>query len=158
MARKKKNIVKVGFVLPYSIWDGLKSQPADIIREAIDICVEYDRHWLEDNESTTAARLQKSNPAAAVVFSFARPLIDANNRRYYERLQPHRAGRAPSAGEAINDSKEIARSSRAMTERESRAMTGKGKPGDDSERSAGGTGGGLSEADEQGDIDDSIPY
>lgn len=150
MARKKKNIVKVGFVLPYSIWDGLKSQPADIIREAIDICVEYDRHWLEDNESTTAARLQKSNPAAAVVFSFARPLIDANNRRYYERLQPHRAGRAPSAGEAINDSKEIARSSRAMT--------GKGKPGNDSECSAGGTGGGLSEADEQGDIDDSIPY
>lgn len=144
MARKKKNIVKVGFVLPYSIWDGLKSQPADIIREAIDICVEYDRHWLEDNESTTAARLQKSNPAAAVVFSFARPLIDANNRRYYERLQPHRAG------EAINDSKEIARSSRAMT--------GKGKPDNDSERSAGGTGGGLSEADEQGDIDDSIPY
>lgn len=144
MARKKKNIVKVGFVLPYSIWDGLKSQPADIIREAIDICVEYDRHWLEDNESTTAARLQKSNPAAAVVFSFARPLIDANNRRYYERLQPHRAG------EAINDSKEIARSSRAMTR--------KGKPGNDSERSAGGTGGGLSEADEQGDIDDSIPY
>lgn len=144
MARKKKNIVKVGFVLPYSIWDGLKSQPADIIREAIDICVEYDRHWLEDNESTTAARLQKSNPAAAVVFSFARPLIDANNRRYYERLQPHRAG------EAINDSKEIARSRRAMT--------GKGKPGNDSERSAGGTGGGLSEADEQGDIDDSIPY
>lgn len=152
MARKKKNIVKVGFVLPYSIWDGLKSQPADIIREAIDICVEYDRHWLEDNESTTAARLQKSNPAAAVVFSFARPLIDANNRRYYELLQPHRAG------EAINDSKEIARSSRAMTERESRAMTGKGKPGDDSECSAGSTGGGLSEADEQGDIDDSIPY
>lgn len=144
MARKKKNIVKVGFVLPYSIWDGLKSQPADIIREAIDICVEYDRHWLEDNESTTAARLQKSNPAAAVVFSFARPLIDANNRRYYERLQPHRAG------EAINDSKEIARPSRAMTR--------KGKPGNDSERSAGGTGGGLSEADEQGDIDDSIPY
>lgn len=144
MARKKKNIVKVGFVLPYSIWDGLKSQPADIIREAIDICVEYDRHWLEDNESTTAARLQKSNPAAAVVFSFARPLIDANNRRYYERLQPYRAG------EAINDSKEIARSSRAMTR--------KGKPGNDSERSAGGTGGGLSEADEQGDIDDSIPY
>lgn len=144
MARKKKNIVKVGFVLPYSIWDGLKSQPADIIREAIDICVEYDRHWLEDNESTTAARLQKSNPAAAVVFSFARPLIDANNRRYYERLQPRRAG------EAINDSKEIARSSRAMT--------GKGKPGNDSECSAGGTGGGLSEADEQGDIDDSIPY
>ena len=144
MARKKKNIVKVGFVLPYSIWDGLKSQQADIIREAIDICVEYDRHWLEDNESTTAARLQKSNPAAAVVFSFARPLIDANNRRYYERLQPHRAG------EAINDSKEIARSSRAMTR--------KGKPGNDSERSAGGTGGGLSEADEQGDIDDSIPY
>ena len=144
MARKKKNIVKVGFVLPYSIWDGLKSQPADIIREAIDICVEYDRHWLEDNESTTAARLQKSNPAAAVVFSFARPLIDANNRRYYERLQPHRAG------EAINDSKEIARSSRAMTR--------KGKPGNDSERSAGCTGGGLSEADEQGDIDDSIPY
>lgn len=144
MARKKKNIVKVGFVLPYSIWDGLKSQPADIIREAIDICVEYDRHWLEDNESTTAARLQKSNPAAAVVFSFARPLIDANNRRYYERLQPHRAG------EAINDSKEIARSSRAMTR--------KGKPGNDSECSAGGTGGGLSEADEQGDIDDSIPY
>lgn len=144
MARKKKNIVKVGFVLPYSIWDGLKSQPADIIREAIDICVEYDRHWLEDNESTTAARLQKSNPAAAVVFSFARPLIDANNRRYYERLQPHRAG------EAINDSKEIARSSRAMTR--------KGKPGNDSERSAGGTEGGLSEADEQGDIDDSIPY
>ncbi len=144
MARKKKNIVKVGFVLPYSIWDGLKSQPADIIREAIDICVEYDRHWLEDNESTTAARLQKSNPAAAVVFSFARPLIDANNRRYYERLQPRRAG------EAINDSKEIARSSRAMTR--------KGKPGNDSERSAGGTGGGLSEADEQGDIDDSIPY
>lgn len=144
MARKKKNIVKVGFVLPYSIWDGLKSQPADIIREAIDICVEYDRHWLEDNESTTAARLQKSNPAAAVVFSFARPLIDANNRRYYERLQPHRAG------EAINDSKEIARSSRAMTR--------KGKPGNDSERSASGTGGGLSEADEQGDIDDSIPY
>ena len=130
MARKKKNIVKVGFVLPYSIWDGLKSQPADIIREAIDICVKYDRHWLEDNESTTAARLQKSNPAAAVVFSFARPLIDANNRRYYERLQPHRAGRAPSAGEAINDSKEIARSSRAMT--------GKGKPGNDSERSARG--------------------
>lgn len=158
MARKKKNIVKVGFVLPYSIWDGLKSQPADIIREAIDICVEYDRHWLEDNESTTAARLQKSNPAAAVVFSFARPLIDANNRRYYERLQPHRAGRAPSAGEAINDSKEIARSSRAMTERESRAMTRKGKPGNDSERSAGSTEGGLSEADEQGDIDDSIPY
>lgn len=144
MARKKKNIVKVGFVLPYSIWDGLKSQPADIIREAIDICVEYDRHWLEDNESTTAARLQKSNPAAAVVFSFARPLIDANNRRYYERLQPHRAG------EAINDSKEIARSSRAMTR--------KGKPGNDSECSAGSTGGGLSEADEQGDIDDSIPY
>lgn len=144
MARKKKNIVKVGFVLPYSIWDGLKSQPADIIREAIDICVEYDRHWLEDNESTTAACLQKSNPAAAVVFSFARPLIDANNRRYYERLQPRRAG------EAINDSKEIARSSRAMTR--------KGKPGNDSERSAGGTGGGLSEADEQGDIDDSIPY
>lgn len=144
MARKKKNIVKVGFVLPYSIWDGLKSQSADIIREAIDICVEYDRHWLEDNESTTAARLQKSNPAAAVVFSFARPLIDANNRRYYERLQPRRAG------EAINDSKEIARSSRAMTR--------KGKPGNDSERSAGGTGGGLSEADEQGDIDDSIPY
>lgn len=144
MARKKKNIVKVGFVLPYSIWDGLKSQPADIIREAIDICVEYDRHWLEDNESTTAARLQKSNPAAAVVFSFARPLIDANNRRYYERLQPRRAG------EAINDSKEIARSSRAMTRT--------GKPGNDSERSAGGTGGGLSEADEQGDIDDSIPY
>lgn len=144
MARKKKNIVKVGFVLPYSIWDGLKSQPADIIREAIDICVEYDRHWLEDNESTTAARLQKSNPAAAVVFSFARPLIDANNRRYYERLQPHRAG------EAINDSKEIAQSSRAMTR--------KGKPGNDSECSAGGTGGGLSEADEQGDIDDSIPY
>lgn len=144
MARKKKNIVKVGFVLPYSIWDGLKSQSADIIREAIDICVEYDRHWLEDNESTTAARLQKSNPAAAVVFSFARPLIDANNRRYYERLQPHRAG------EAINNSKETARSSRAMT--------GKGKPGNDSERSAGGTGGGLSEADEQGDIDDSIPY
>ncbi len=144
MARKKKNIVKVGFVLPYSIWDGLKSQPADIIREAIDICVEYDRHWLEDNESTTAARLQKSNPAAAVVFSFARPLIDANNRRYYERLQPRRAG------EAINDSKEIARSSRAMTR--------KGKPGNDSERSAGSTGGGLSEADEQGDIDDSIPY
>lgn len=144
MARKKKNIVKVGFVLPYSIWDGLKSQPADIIREAIDICVEYDRHWLEDNESTTAARLQKSNPAAAVVFSFARPLIDANNRRYYERLQPRRAG------EAINDRKEIARSSRAMTR--------KGKPGNDSERSAGGTGGGLSEADEQGDIDDSIPY
>ena len=144
MARKKKNIVKVGFVLPYSIWDGLKSQPADIIREAIDICVEYDRHWLEDNESTTAARLQKSNPAAAVVFSFARPLIDANNRRYYERLQPHRAG------EAINDSKEIARSSRAITR--------KGKPGNDSECSAGGTGGGLSEADEQGDIDDSIPY
>ncbi len=144
MARKKKNIVKVGFVLPYSIWDGLKSQPADIIREAIDICVEYDRHWLEDNESTTAARLQKSNPAAAVVFSFARPLIDANNRRYYERLQPHRAG------EAINDSKEIARSSRAMTR--------KGKPGNDSERSAGSTEGGLSEADEQGDIDDSIPY
>lgn len=122
MARKKKNIVKVGFVLPYSIWDGLKSQPADIIREAIDICVEYDRHWLEDNESTTAARLQKSNPAAAVVFSFARPLIDANNRRYYERLQPHRAG------EAINDSKEIARSSRAMTlkksNRETRKQTG----------------------------------
>lgn len=144
MARKKKNIVKVGFVLPYSIWDGLKSQPADIIREAIDICVEYDRHWLEDNESTTAARLQKSNPAAAVVFSFARPLIDANNRRYYERLQLHRAG------EAINDSKEIARSSRAMTR--------KGKPGNDSERSAGSTEGGLSEADEQGDIDDSIPY
>lgn len=144
MARKKKNIVKVGFVLPYSIWDGLKSQPADIIREAIDICVEYDRHWLEDNESTTAARLQKSNPAAAVVFSFARPLIDANNRRYYERLQPRRAG------EAINDSKEIARSSRAMTR--------KGKPGNDSERSAGSTEGGLSEADEQGDIDDSIPY
>lgn len=144
MARKKKNIVKVGFVLPYSIWDGLKSQPADIIREAIDICVEYDRHWLEDNESTTAARLQKSNPAAAVVFSFARPLIDANNRRYYERLQPRRAG------EAINDSKEIARSSRAMTR--------KGKPGNDSECSAGSTGGGLSEADEQGDIDDSIPY
>lgn len=144
MARKKKNIVKVGFVLPYSIWDGLKSQPADIIREAIDICVEYDRHWLEDNESTTAARLQKSNPAAAVVFSFARPLIDANNRRYYERLQPHRAG------EAINDSKEIARSRRAMTR--------KGKPGNDSERSAGSTEGGLSEADEQGDIDDSIPY
>ena len=144
MARKKKNIVKVGFVLPYSIWDGLKSQPADIIREAIDICVEYDRHWLEDNESTTAARLQKSNPAAAVVFSFARPLIDANNRRYYERLQPCRAG------EAINDSKEIARSSRAMTR--------KGKPGNDSERSAGSTEGGLSEADEQGDIDDSIPY
>lgn len=144
MARKKKNIVKVGFVLPYSIWDGLKSQPADIIREAIDICVEYDRHWLEDNESTTAARLQKSNPAAAVVFSFARPLIDANNRRYYERLQPHRAG------EAINDSKEIARSSRAMTRM--------GKPGNNSERSAGSTEGGLSEADEQGDIDDSIPY
>ena len=144
MARKKKNIVKVGFVLPYSIWDGLKSQPADIIREAIDICVEYDRHWLEDNESTTAARLQKSNPAAAVVFSFARPLIDANNRRYYERLQPRRAG------EAINDSKEIARSSRAMTR--------KGKPGNDSDRSAGSTEGGLSEADEQGDIDDSIPY
>ena len=144
MARKKKNIVKVGFVLPYSIWDGLKSQPADIIREAIDICVEYDRHWLEDNESTTAARLQKSNPAAAVVFSFARPLIDANTRRYYERLQPRRAG------EAINDSKEIARSSRAMTR--------KGKPGNDSERSAGSTEGGLSEADEQGDIDDSIPY
>ena len=144
MARKKKNIVKVGFVLPYSIWDGLKSQPADIIREAIDICVEYDRHWLEDNESTTAARLQKSNPAAAVVFSFARPLIDANNRRYYERLQPRRAG------EAINDSKEIARSSRAMTR--------KGKPGNDSERTAGSTEGGLSEADEQGDIDDSIPY
>lgn len=144
MARKKKNIVKVGFVLPYSIWDGLKSQPADIIREAIDICVEYDRHWLEDNESTTAARLQKSNPAAAVVFSFAKPLIDANNRRYYERLQPRRAG------EAINDSKEIARSSRAMTR--------KGKPGNDSERSAGSTEGGLSEADEQGDIDDSIPY
>lgn len=144
MARKKKKIVKVGFVLPYSIWDGLKSQPADIIREAIDICVEYDRHWLEDNESTTAARLQKSNPAAAVVFSFAKPLIDANNRRYYERLQPHRAG------EAINDSKEIARSSRAMTR--------KGKPGNDSECSAGSTGGGLSEADEQGDIDDSIPY
>ena len=144
MARKKKNIVKVGFVLPYSIWDGLKSQPADIIREAIDICVEYDRHWLEDNESTTAARLQKSNPAAAVVFSFARPLIDANNRRYYERLQPRRAG------EAINDRKEIARSSRAMTR--------KGKPGNDSERSAGSTEGGLSEADEQGDIDDSIPY
>lgn len=144
MARKKKNIVKVGFVLPYSIWDGLKSQPADIIREAIDICVEYDRHWLEDNESTTAARLQKSNPAAAVVFSFARPLIDANNRRYYERLQPHRAG------EAINDSKEIAQSSREMIR--------KGKPGNDSECSAGGTGGGLSEADEQGDIDDSIPY
>ena len=142
MARKKKNIVKVGFVLPYSIWDGLKSQPADIIREAIDICVEYDRHWLEDNESTTAARLQKSNPAAAVVFSFARPLIDANNRRYYERLQPRRAG------EAINDSKEIARSSRAMTR--------KGKPGNDSERSAGSTEGGLSEADEQGDIDDSL--
>lgn len=92
MARKKKNIVKVGFVLPYSIWDGLKSQPADIIREAIDICVEYDRHWLEDNESTTAARLQKSNPAAAVVFSFAKPLIDANNRRYYERLQPKKTG------------------------------------------------------------------
>lgn len=92
MARKKKKIVKVGFVLPYSIWDGLKSQPADIIREAIDICVEYDRHWLEDNESTTAARLQKSNPAAAVVFSFAKPLIDANNRRYYERLQPKKNG------------------------------------------------------------------
>lgn len=86
---KKKIVNKIGFVLPYSIWDGLKQQSPEIIRDAIDICVEYDRHWLDTikkNTDTTAISSMKKNSAAAVVFSFAKPLIDANNRRYYERL------------------------------------------------------------------------
>lgn len=83
---RKKKQVKVGFVLPYSIWDGLKHQPPQIIRDAIDCCVEYDKHWLETYPSGGDVASGKYDAAAMVVFGFAKPLIDANNRRYYERL------------------------------------------------------------------------
>lgn len=84
---RKKRQAKIGFVLPYSIWEGLKNQPAEIIRDAIDCCVEYDKHWLEADAYLCGEKNAKGyNDAALVVFSFAKPLIDANNRRYYERL------------------------------------------------------------------------
>ena len=84
---RKKKQAKIGFVLPYSIWEGLKNQPPQIIRDAIDCCVEYDKHWLETDAYPCGEKAAKNYAEAAmVVFSFAKPLIDANNRRYYERL------------------------------------------------------------------------
>lgn len=104
---RKKKQAKIGFVLPYSIWEGLKNQPPPIIRDAIDCCVEYDKHWLETDAYLCGEKAAKNYAEAAmVVFSFAKPLIDANNRRYYDRLykkKDKKEAQTKSLEEGIDD-------------------------------------------------------
>nr|DAJ04359.1 MAG TPA: hypothetical protein [Caudoviricetes sp.] len=83
MARKKKKIVKTGWLLPYYIWDALKQHPAEVVKEAIDMCVEYDRNWLERYEKTTAKQFDENSQPAAMAFSFAKQTTDINNCRYF---------------------------------------------------------------------------
>lgn len=85
----KKTVNKTAVVLPYSIWSGEAGLPQTIPKPA-------------------AGR--KLNPTAITLFTFARGLIDANNRRYYgkqlEKIERDRKAAetgAKNPEEAIND-------------------------------------------------------
>lgn len=85
----KKTVNETAVVLPYSIWSGLKNCPRDIIIDTIDLMIAYDYRWLGNEEAGLPQTIpkpaagRKLNPTAITLFTFARGLIDANNRRYY---------------------------------------------------------------------------
>lgn len=112
----KKTINKTAVVLPYSIWNGLKNCPRDIIIDTIDLMIAYDYRWLANEEAGLPQTIpkpdagRKLNPTAITLFTFARGQIDANNRRYYskqlEKIERDRKAAetgAKNPEEAIND-------------------------------------------------------
>ena len=112
----KKTVNKTAVDLPYSIWSGLKNCPRDIIIDTIDLMIAYDYRWLANEEAglpqtiAKPAAGRKLNPTAITLFTFARGLIDANNRRYYgkqlEKIERDRKAAetgATSLSSAIDD-------------------------------------------------------
>jgi len=81
----EKKIEKLGCVIPYQVWDALKNHNPQTIAEVIGVIIEYDYRWLEFQKKGIAG-LSKMTPSAAMAFSFAKPLIDANNQKYYAKV------------------------------------------------------------------------
>lgn len=82
---EEKRIEKMGCVIPYQVWDGIKGHNPATISEVIKLCVEYDRKWQKFQKEGLGG-LGKMTPSAAMAFSFAKPLIDANNSRYFAKV------------------------------------------------------------------------
>ena len=81
----EKKIEKLGCVIPYQVWDALKNHNPATIAEVIGLMVAYDRDW-RDYQKNGLDGLGKMTPSAAMAFSFAKPLIDANNQKYFARI------------------------------------------------------------------------
>lgn len=81
----EKKIEKLGCVIPYQVWDALKNHNPATIAEVIGLMVAYDKDW-QDYQKNGLGGLGKMTPSAAMAFSFAKPLIDANNQKYFAKV------------------------------------------------------------------------
>jgi len=80
-----KKIEKLGCVIPYQVWEALKNHNPATIAEVIGLLIDYDKDWLEYQKKGLGG-LGKMTPSASMAFSFARPLIDANNYKYFAKV------------------------------------------------------------------------
>lgn len=89
MASEAKKIEKLGCVIPYQVWEVLKGHPPALVVDVIDLLIRYDHQWLECQEKGIDI-LGKMTPSVAMAFSFVRPMIDANNNKYFHRVKTNR--------------------------------------------------------------------
>lgn len=82
---EEKKIEKLGCVIPYQVWEALKNHAPATIAEVIGLMVAYDKDWLSYQKNGLGA-LGKMTPSAAMAFSFAKPMIDANNHKYFAKV------------------------------------------------------------------------
>ena len=105
-----KKIEKLGCVIPYQVWDALKNHNPNTIAEVIGVLIEYDYRWLEFQEKGLDG-LTKMTPSAAMAVSFAKPLIDANNQKYFAKVykKDGQDEQAPQSDEAASTQKKTFR-------------------------------------------------
>lgn len=96
MASEAKKIEKLGCVIPYQVWEVLKGHPPALVVDVIDLLIRYDHQWQECQEKGIDI-LGKMTPSVAMAFSFVRPMIDANNNKYFHRVKTNRKN-AESSG------------------------------------------------------------